>query len=240
MEPAIPLPISVLFIMLVFTLVFLIAMGYRSILIKAGTDAVTRKKKIRRLLIPILFWLLFLAKISDMHFFHDWSAMPPRLAIAGLPPLVFAIALISSKKFTQLIALIPQQWIVFIQSFRILMEFILWWLFLENIIPKQMTFEGRNFDILAGITALIVTYLISRKKISNPFLISWNIFGLVLLLNIFVVAVLSAPFPFRMFMNEPANTMVAYFPFVWLPGFVVPVAYTMHFISIKKSLLEKA
>jgi hypothetical protein len=40
-------------------------------------------------------------------------------------------------------------------------------------------------------------------------------------------------------MNEPANTVIAYFPFVWLPGFVVPVAYTLHLLSIKKCLLEK-
>jgi hypothetical protein len=35
-----------------------------------------------------------------------------------------------------------------------------------------------------------------------------------LLLNIVIVSVLSAPLPFRVFMNEPANTFVTYFPYV--------------------------
>jgi hypothetical protein len=239
MEPQIPVYISISFVILSFALMITLVLGYRLLLKKNGTEEKIRKQKVRRLSIPFLFWLLFLIKISEMNFFHNWSAMPPRLMIAFLPPLIFAIVLFTSKKFNGLIQLIPQHWLIFIQSFRIVMELILLMLFLENIIPQQMTFEGRNFDILVGLTAIIVGYLAYRKKISNNFIIAWNIFGLILLANIVVVAILSAPLPFRVFMNDPANTVIAYFPFVWLPGFVVPVAYTMHLISIKKCLIEK-
>ena len=164
--------------------------------------------------------------------------MPPRLMLAVLPPLIFAIVIFSSNKINYLVKLVPQHWLIFIQSFRIVMELILLMLFLENVIPKQMTFEGRNFDILVGLTAILTGYFVYRKKISNNFIIAWNIFGLALLANIVVIAILSTPLPFRVFMNEPANTIIAYFPFVWLPGFVVPVAYTMHLLSIKKCLIE--
>ena len=110
---------------------------------------------------------------------------------------------------------------------------------MENIIPRQMTFEGRNFDFLTGLTGLIVGVLVYRKIISSPrFIIGWNVLGLALLINIVSVAILSAPFPFRMFMNDPANTVIAYFPFIWLPGFVVPVAYCMHVLSIEQALLK--
>ncbi len=239
MEPIIPPYISISFIVLAFALALLLVLGYRSILKKAGTEEKLRKQKVRRLSIPILFWLLFLVKISEMRFFHNWSAMPPRLMIAFLPPLICAILLLNSKKFTEVIKLIPQHWLIGIQSFRIMMELILLMLFLENIIPQQMTFEGRNFDVLVGLSAILVGYLAYRKKISTTFIHCWNIFGLILLANIVVIAILSTPLPFRLFMREPANTVIAYFPFVWLPGFVVPVAYTMHFISIKKCLIEK-
>ncbi len=238
MEPQIPAYISISFVILAFVLMILVVLGYRALLKKNGTEERMRKQKVRRLTIPFLFWLLFLIKISEMNFFHNWTALPPRLMIAFLPPLLFVIALLNSKKFRNLVQQIPQHWLIFIQSFRIIMELILLMLFLENIIPQQMTFEGRNFDILVGLSALIVGYLAYRKKISNNFIITWNIFGLILLANIVVVAVLSTPLPFRVFTNDPANTAIAYFPFVWLPGFVVPVAYTMHFISIKKCLIE--
>ena len=55
--------------------------------------------------------------------------------------------------------------------------------------------------------------------------------GLLLLANIVVVAILSAPLPFRQFFNEPANTVIADFPWVWLPGVLVPVAYALHLLS---------
>src|SRR5436309_1738561 len=98
MEPQIPLYISVIFIVLTFTLYAMIVTGYRQLLKRSGMDVALRKRKGRRLHIVFLFWLLFLARISDMHFFHNWSAMPPRLMIAFLPPLIFAIILTTSKK----------------------------------------------------------------------------------------------------------------------------------------------
>ena len=239
MQPIVPDYIASVFVILSFMLLIIILYGFKKALIKSGVEEAKRKRKIRRLAMLLLLWLLFLVKISDMQFFHDWLAMPPRILIAVLPPLVGVLALIFSNKLNAIVSAIPQHSLILIQSFRIVMEIILLILFLEYIIPVQMTFEGRNFDILAGITALPVAYLVFKNKVSRNFIIGWNIFGLLLLANIVVVALLSTPIPFRYFMNEPANTVIAYFPFVWLPGFVVPVAYTMHFLSLKKCFSER-
>jgi hypothetical protein len=35
-------------------------------------------------------------------------------------------------------------------------------------------------------------------------------------------------------MNEPANTLVAQFPFILLPGVLVPLAYTLHIFSLRQ------
>ena len=105
---------------------------------------------------------------------------------------------------------------------------------------EGMTFEGRNFDELVGLTALPIAYLVMSGKLkSKAWIIAWNIFGLILLLNIVSVAILSTPLPFRIFTEGPPNTMIAYFPFVWLPDFVVPVAFAMHLFSIQQTLQKK-
>jgi hypothetical protein len=133
---------------------------------------------------------------------------------------------------------IPPQWLLYIQSFRILVELILFIGFLRNIIPVQMTFEGWNFDILTGLLALPVAYFCFVKKIwDRKMAVVFNIAGLILLLNILVIAVLSMPAPFRYFMNEPANTLVAEFPFVYLPGVLVVLAYTLHIFSLRQIFL---
>jgi hypothetical protein len=49
------------------------------------------------------------------------------------------------------------------------------------------------------------------------------------------------PTPIRYFMNEPANTLVARFPYILLPGVLVPIAYTIHIFSLRQLLArEKA
>jgi uncharacterized membrane protein len=125
------------------------------------------------------------------------------------------------------------------QSFRIVVELLLLFAFLANKLPVQMTFEGRNFDLVTGFLALPVGWLLARKKsYATKLAVAFNIIGMLLLLNILVIAVLSMPTPFRYFMNEPSNTLVAQFPFILLPGVLVPVAYTLHIFSLRQLLTK--
>jgi hypothetical protein len=97
-----------------------------------------------------------------------------------------------------------------------------------------MTFEGRNFDVVSGLTAIVIAILVTNKKISPSIVIAWNFLGLALLINIVAIAIMSMPTPFRVFMNEPANTIVTRFPVVWLPALLVPLAYGLHFLSFRQ------
>ena len=62
----------------------------------------------------------------------------------------------------------------------------------------------------------------------------WNFIALVLLINIVVNAVLSAPFPFQQFAFDQPNIAVLYFPFVLLPAFIVPIVLFGHLVSIRQ------
>lgn len=57
--------------------------------------------------------------------------------------------------------------------------------------------------------------------------------GCALLATIVTVAFLSAPTPLRVFMNEPANTIVTTFPYVWLPAFLVQAALFGHVLVFR-------
>ncbi len=100
-----------------------------------------------------------------------------------------------------------------------------------------MTFEGRNFDILSGLTAPIIAWLAFRNgKTNRPLLIVWNIFALLLLINIVADAVLSIPTPFQQLAFEQPNRAVLYFPFVCLPALVVPIVLFSHLASFRQLL----
>ena len=129
---------------------------------------------------------------------------------------------------------------MYLQGFRIVVEILLWMLLLENLLPVQMTFEGYNFDVLAGLSGVIMGWLYAKGKASITSVTIWNFAGLALLLNIVTIALLSTPLPIRVFMNEPANTIVTLFPIIWLPSMLVPLAYGLHIMSLKQmNLLRK-
>ena len=200
------------------------------------TFDVKEKRKINlRFISAIIVWVITLTVLSVSGFFNEFSMFPPRVVIVLIIPLLTIIFLTFSKSLTVILSGIPAQWLVYIQSFRIVVEILLWMLFMDNLLPVQMTFEGRNWDILVGITAPFIGYLCFHgNRYRRNLAIVWNVLGLLLLLNILIIAVLSMPTSIRLFMNEPANTIVATFPFVFLPGILVPVAYTMHIFSLKQ------
>lgn len=184
------------------------------------------------LTLGLIGWLGLLALGAHYQFFADFNSVPPRFILIIVPPWLFIAWLTAQRKVRDLINLVPAPGLVYLQTFRVVVELVLWLVFAAGVAPVQMTFEGRNFDILVGLTAPLAAYFFFRKNRNVRWGVGWNIFGLVLLLNIVTVAILSAPSPFRQFWNEPANTFVTTLPFIWLPGFVVPLALALHIFSL--------
>lgn len=197
----------------------------------------SKKRAFRiRFYIVLGIWIVLISALAISGFLSHFDSFPPRIMITLLPPLIAMLIFTArSGSLKKLLQAIPVQWLLYLQGFRLIVEIMLWYQYELGLTPIQMTFEGRNFDILAGITGPIMGYLYSKnpKSMRLPTLI-WNFVGLALLLNILVVALLSFPTPIRYFMNEPANYLVTEFPFVWLPGILVTIAYSMHFFSLKQ------
>jgi hypothetical protein len=199
----------------------------------------SRKKMIiPALLIGMIIWLIVVSVLAAFQLLSDFSSMPPRFFIVLIVPLVAIVYLTSTRTARKIIANIPPHSLLYLQSFRIFVEVLLWMLFLDNLLPIQMTFEGRNHDIFSGVFGLVIGFIVQRKP-SRILLYVYNIAGLALLINIVTIAILSTPVPFRVFMNEPANTIVTQFPVVWLPALLVPLAYTLHILSFRQIGLLK-
>ena len=196
-----------------------------------------RKRSLKiRILAGLVIWLVIVSGLSISGFVQDFSSFPPRMMVVLVVPLLVILIITFSKSVGEIVKHIPIENLVRIQVFRVFVEVLLWGLFIENLLPVQMTFEGRNFDVLSGILGLIAALTVAQNR---ALMILYNVIGLGLLLNILVIAVLSMPTPLRFFMNEPANTIVANFPIVFLPAFLVPLAYTLHFFSLKHLLAKR-
>ncbi len=186
-------------------------------------------------LVIIGSWLLIQALLSYTGFYTVTDTVPPRFVLLALPALLFIVLLFVTTSGNRFLNSLDIKMLTLLHIVRIPVEICLYWLFLHKSIPQLMTFEGRNFDILAGLTAPVVYYFgFVKPVLSKNILLLWNIICLGLVLNIIVHAVLSAPSAFQQFAFEQPNTAIFYFPFVWLPCCVVPLVLLAHFAVIRK------
>lgn len=184
-------------------------------------------------MLVITAWIALLGYLTLEGYFADFRSLPPRILPALLLPLVAGLLFLRSAGARQLLARTPPQWPIYAQSFRILMELILWLLYLQHRAPAIMTFEGRNADILVGLTAIPVGYLCFARGTWAPRVaLWWNAAGILILTNVVVHAQLSTPSPLRVFVTDPPVTFIAYWPYILLPGFLVPLAWLLHAASL--------
>ncbi|RAP26793.1 hypothetical protein DID74_01490 [Candidatus Marinamargulisbacteria bacterium SCGC AG-333-B06] len=191
------------------------------------------------LLLSIMGWLCLTGVLSINGFFNNFNTIPPRIVVVILPMILLLIYVAISSKILTITRCIPQTWLINIQAFRIGIELLFVVLAGQHMIPEIMTWDGRNFDVLVGISAPFIAYFCFIKRIWNRNIaLVWNIISMLLLLNVFTHGLLSAPTPFQLFFTDPPNTFVAEFPYIWLPSFIVPFAFCCHIISIRKYLQD--
>ncbi|HEX6224365.1 MAG TPA: hypothetical protein VFZ52_08145 [Chryseolinea sp.] len=184
----------------------------------------------------ILFaWLAFQGVLAATGFYTVTDTIPPRFLLLVGPPLLLLIALFMFSKGRQFLDSLNIKTLTLLHIIRIPVEIVLFWLFVHKGVPQLMTFEGRNFDILSGISAPLIYYFgFVKNRIDKKILILWNLICLTLLFNIVLNAALSVPSAFQKFAFDQPNTAILYFPFVWLPCCVVPLVLLSHLAALRQ------
>lgn len=185
----------------------------------------------------ITIWMIITGILGISGFYRNVEAFPPRFVFLIGPAILFILAVFLLRDGRTFVDGLDLKWLTLLHMVRVPVEFILFAVFLDGLIPELMTFEGYNFDILSGITAPIIYYMFFVKGwIGKKGLLLWNIVCLLLLLNILTIALLSAQTPFQKLAFDQPNIGVAYFPFVWLPAVIVPIVLFSHLASIRQLL----
>jgi hypothetical protein len=189
----------------------------------------------KTVIIITLVWLVLQTAISLTGFYTFTKSVPPRFALLLMPPMILIVMLFITKKGRGFTGGFDIKTLTLFHVVRIPVELTLYWLYQHKAIPQIMTFEGRNFDILCGLTAPLVYYFGYIKNVlGKNVILVWNITCLFFLANIVIMAVLSAPFPFQKFGFDQPNIAIFYVPFIWLPGFIVPAALLAHLATIRQ------
>lgn len=187
------------------------------------------------LIFSLAFWILFQAMLALSGFHQNTQTFPPRVVLFGVLPALLLIIFYFAFFRESFIEKLPLKILTVLHIIRIPVEIVLLWLFQNQLVPQSMTFEGRNFDILSGLTAPVIYFVAFRGGgVNRPLLIGWNIFALVLLFNIVITALLAFSAFSPNAAPEMQNRAVMYFPYIWLPTVIVPIVFFSHLISIWK------
>lgn len=178
-------------------------------------------------------WIIYGGTLGYAGVIANSTALPPGMFYM-LVPIIMLVMFMARSRIGETVALsIPLWLLIGMESFRLVVEIFLHQLWLDGQLPKMLTYQGANFDILIGISAPIVAWLLASRKISDRMASVWNVIGIAMLANVAVRAVLTTPGPLHLILTEVPNTAIGAFPYTFIPGLMVPLALMMHVLSIR-------
>ncbi len=191
-------------------------------------------------LIIVIVWMTVQFQLGRTDFYDNQTTLPPRFILLIFPPFLLIIITFLTRYGKKFIDSLNLKQLTLLHTIRIPVEIALYYLFFAKAIPQIMTFEGQNFDIIAGFTAPFIFYFgFIKNKISDRILIVWNILSLALLINIIVIALLSAKTPLQQFAFDQPNIALGHFPFNWLPSIIVPLVMFSHLTSLRQIIMRE-
>jgi len=224
-----PLKLGYLILTLV-TIIFLLFIGFRAI---NATSSKPKRDKII-LIFGLAIWQSFILALSSTHILKSYE-FPPRFAIAFiLPSFIFTGVFLYRSRNRKWIRAIPESWIIYFQSFRVLVETLFVFSVAQGILNYHVTIEGYNFDMVFGFTAPIIAYAVYTKKwLSKKAALLWNYVGLGVLASVIFLFITVIYKPEIYGSDVPLLPLDAFaYPYVLIAGFLMPVAVFLHVLSI--------
>ncbi len=206
-------------------LLFLLVVITALLLLYFGTG------KNRKVLLYFFLWQII---VSTLAFLQVFEKRPGLFAAVIIGTILLTILSLRNIKTA---ALNPEL-LLAIHVLRIPVELILYQLYLQHKVPLSMTFKGINFDIVMGLSALILFGYRLLRNINRSFFIAWNILGIGFLLFIVILALLSSPLPLQQFAFDQPNIAVLAFPYCLLPAGVVPIVLIAHLLLLRKEVKQ--
>ena len=165
-------------------------------------------------------WLIGVVLLAGNGFFR-FDVWPRGIPIALVLTLGAGYLFLLSQTFREIIAAIPQHWLIAIQTIRILGGVFLVRYF-QGELPGLFAIPAGVGDVLTGIFAPLVAYWwFAGKPYARAAAIAWNLFGMADLVNAVAIGSLT---------GGGGGGIV--FPIVLIPIYGVPRAFLIHSYSL--------
>ena len=214
MTPDLPLYISISFLLITVYVIYVFA----------------KSNSLKKTTLPIIIgWSVLICVLAYNGVYHytegdKYSTFPLVMA----PPAFFIYYLIKNKFYENR----DIRWSTAIHIVRFPVELLLFELAIRELLPMEMTFKGWNFDIIPGITSILLLLWMKFRRVNKKILLGWNILGLILILFILTNGFLSQELLYKNFGYTVPNIAITYFPTILLGGVIVPMVIYTHISDI--------
>ena len=175
-------------------------------------------------------WFVIVAILAATRaLYYERALGAPSLGIAvALPIAVLCILVACVQPLHDALHRVPLWLLVGVHTVRLLgISFVI--LYAAGRLPAPFAPVAGWGDIFVGATALPVARLAYRRPVNaRPILWIWNVIGLVDLVAAVGLGVISSPGPQRLISAEPSSAIMTTLPWLLIPGFLVPLLFTVH------------
>lgn len=225
-----PLVLAMSIVMIALTL-----FGLSRALVRAAWPERTRVWVLRAAAVLLIGWFAVALALALVGTYEGVRDRPPTIQFGILTPLVIAALLIwRSDTVARIIDAVPQHWLIGVQVTRALGGVFLL-LYAEGLMPGVFAIPAGVGDLATALLAPIAAYAAARDPHGNAgAVLAWNALGI----TDFVVAVATGfatgPSPLQLAAFDNPNTLIAAFPLVLIPVYLVPLWTILHIASLVK------
>lgn len=181
----------------------------------------------------LLAWFTGAYFLSQQSFFLSLSVGLPNIGLLFMPIIIGVNILSKSETFKTVVDALPQHWIISVQFLRVMGAAFLY-LYSLNLMPAEFAIPSGVGDIIIGITAPLVGYLLFlQKPYSNKLALLWNIIGFGELSLAIILGFFTSPTAYQLLAFDRPNNLLFTFPLALVPTFAVPLSLLLHIFSVR-------
>ena len=182
------------------------------------------------------FYIVYLAYVSILSLkgVFDVNSIPPKVEVLAVIPLMIILYGIigNTKLFKILLKSVSLKSLVALHVFRFAGVFFII-LYFYHLLPAEFAFSAGMGDIITALLALPVAKMVSKgKPWSIKAVYAWNIFGILDILILLVIAVRDAKN--SIITGAHGVVEMTIFPFVWYPAFAPATILFLHTVIFRK------
>lgn len=153
----------------------------------------------------------------------------PGLGVAVILPIVIlSVSVLRSPTLRRALETIPLFILIGVHAIRILgVTFLI--LYAAGRLPAPFAPVAGWGDFMVGLAAGPVAWLVYKHGAAvRPWVLVWNILGLLDLIAAIGLGAVSSPGPLRLIFTEPGSAIMTTLPWLLIPGFLVPLLASTH------------